>query len=80
MAQFSQWLSIVISIISLSMVSGKHSTQDECYFNRISILKVGNWIGNDFVLEKLNFILIFPLSVARDDKLCPSLHQHRPDV
>ena len=41
MAQFSHWLSIVINTISLSMVSGRLSTQDECYFNRLSLLEVG---------------------------------------
>ena len=49
MTQVSHWLSIVFNSISLSMVSSRLSTQDGCYFKRLTVLKVGNGILHDLM-------------------------------
>ena len=49
MTQVSHWLSIVFSSLSLSRVSSRLSTQDGCYFNRLTVLKVGDGTANDYL-------------------------------
>ena len=43
MALLSNWLSILINGLSLSLVSSSVSSQDGCYFNRLIKLQVGDW-------------------------------------
>ena len=62
LVSMAHWITIVINTISLSMVYCRLSTQDGCYFNRLTNLKVGSDL---FPLEKLKV------------QCSPSLHSPR---